>query len=240
MSKLQTLSKNCIKNFILRIDFADALPFTAISDAIKDLFVRREERQVDGFRMRFDPARGEVVPVVEKGAIRENLFIKADGCSLVLSPIDFSLVIGASSYINKSVYEDILNKLTLVEWNARRVGLRYVNLFECQKLTGVGKILNVPYSEVIKRLATCEVASRVICVQSRTTSNGHVQKVQFGIPNSGFPRRILNHDILLDIDAFYVGAIKSNECCEMVEELNHEAYDIFTELVTERQIGMMQ
>lgn len=240
MSAIQTLNKNCIKNFILRIDFANALPFTAISNAINDLFIRREERQVDGFRMRFDPARGDVVPVIEKGAIKENLFIKADGCSLVLSPIDFSLVIVATRYKDKSVYEDILNRLVSVDWKARRVGLRYVNLFECPKAVGIGKILNAPYADVVKRMVMVDSVSRAISVQSRTTDQAHVHKIQFGVPNSGFPKRISSYDILLDIDAFYIGEIKSEECSELVADLNHEAYSIFTEFVTDRQVGVMQ
>lgn len=240
MSNEQTLANNCLKQFILRIDFSGVFPCNEIAENIKDLFVRREERKVRGYRMRFNPAQGDVMPVMEQGEVLENIFVKVDGGTLTLSPIDSSLIINTNHYVDNSAYLEILNKVVSAHWNARRIGLRYINMFDCERPATVGRIFNPPYSAIVKQLIVGETVSRAVSVQSRTSDDGNISKIQFGVANSFFPKRISRCDLLLDIDAYHVGEVTSDESMGLVKQLNHDAFAVFREFITERQIGAMK
>lgn len=235
-----TLTRNCLKNFILRIDFSGTVPFDEIANAIKDMFVRREERTVKGIRMIFNPAQGDVMPIMAEDASHEDLFVKGDGSTLVLSRIDSSLVIQSLKYIDNSAYEDVLGRVVSCQWRARRVGLRYINSFSCEKNNGIAKIMKPPYAELVKKLSLGETVCRAMNVQSRITNESNINKIQFGVPNSSFPKKITRYDLLLDIDAFHVGDVESADCTALVKQLNHDAYAIFREFITDRQLGEMK
>lgn len=238
----QTLKHNCIKNFILRIDLNGSMPVAEITQKLKDDFIRMETRKVEGFTMKLDACGLQHVPDVSRDESEEFFFIKNNSNVMSLLPKQNAILINAKSYENNEEYKSTIDKLASVctQCEARRIGLRYVNVFPCQKQNAISSVFKNPFALSLRNLLKDEAISRAICVQSRRVSDDYICNIQFGIPNDGYPDIIRRFDLLLDIDAFMVGGIKGEEWPKVVSELNHAAYSAFCEIVTESKIQKMK
>lgn len=240
--EIQALTRNCIKNFILRIDLNGDMPVDEITRCLKDDFIRMETRKVAGFTMNLDTRGLQHIPAVSREESEEFYFVKSETNVMSILPKQNAVIINAKSYISNEEYKSTIDKLAQVcsQAEARRIGLRYVNVFACAKQCSISSVFNTQFAAALRGLMKSTMVNRAICVQSRKTSDDYICNVQFGLPNEGYPDIIRKYELLLDIDSFVVGGVRGGDWVSVVSGLNHAAYDVFREIVTTRKIEEMK
>ena len=160
-----------------------------------------------------------------------------NGVQLVLNSFKKIISFESRSYIDNSVYLDRMAKI-IEKINAQgqenvmssRIGMRYINLFPCEKKEGVKKILQKPNDKAIIDSLAKENLSRSVFVE-QYNYDSHYVRVQYGIINKFYPSVIRSFDITLDIDVYYGGQIPIAEWSEVIGTYNHAATAKFKEYV---------
>lgn len=227
----KTLNRNSIKSFILRIDLLQnaTLNLTAIAESLTSRFDRAEKKQVSNLTVNFTQneslfGRKETYDFV--------LVSEKNSLSMTFSEVQNAFWIESSQYKNNSVYKEIISEVIDVvtdaaeDANARRIGLRYINEFKCDKLNSVGSIFGKRIATIIKNMMGETNQTRVIGVEEYN-NEGNKLRLQYGIPNRFYPSQITVFDLLLDIDSYTESTIAFNEVEEVISELNHAAYAAF-------------
>lgn len=73
-----------------------------------------------------------------------------------------------------------------VEINSQRIGMRYINIFSCSKVSEISKILNPTDAKLIKETVVKEGIARSMIVHEYQQGD-HLVRVQYGIPNRFYP-----------------------------------------------------
>jgi uncharacterized protein (TIGR04255 family) len=152
----------------------------------------------------------------------------------------------SNSYIDNSVYVDRLaaiiekiNNQGILGLMSSRIGMRFINLFPCEKKENIKKILQKPNDKaIIDSLAKVNL-NRSVFVEQYNNGNYFV-RVQYGIFNKFYPAVIRNLDVTLDIDVYYGGLRPIAEWTEDIRTYNHAAFDKFKEYVEPSYIETMQ
>lgn len=236
----RTLTRNQIKEFILRIDYRGELPLENLSNALKSFCVRTEIREVSGVSMTISPK--SLVPKVEPTNQKEYVFVKDSQSVISVSPSNHCIVFHSSMYTDNQVYTDIVEAIACAceGITAHRIGLRYINRYSCEKESQITKVFATPYSTAVKSLLVADNVSRAICVLNQSVGDGLCCQIQFGIPNEFYPSKISVYNLLLDIDSFIFAEVLSDKWSKIIARLNHVAYDMFLKVVHSRQIELMK
>lgn len=238
----QTLPKNKITQFILRIDLPKdcTLNFRQLALDLKDDYVRFVENTEHNVHLDIDRHS-----VTERDFI--NYVLHADnGVQLILNTSQKIISFESNSYIDNSVYVSRLaaiiekiNNQGIVGLMSSRIGMRFINLFPCEKKENIKKILKKPNDKaIIDSLAKANL-NRSVFVEQYNNGNYFV-RVQYGIFNKFYPAVIRNLDVTLDIDVYYGGLRPIAEWTEDIRMYNHAAFDKFKEYVESSYIETMQ
>lgn len=233
MENNRILQNNKITHFILRIDFT------------KDI-------QID-YKMLFESLKGEFATFktelhsnynvnIDKVEVKKEDFIKyllsTPAISLKIDSFEKCITIELQQYKDKSSYIQCLTnvierlKSLDIEVNSQRIGMRYINVFSCSKVSEISKILNPIDAKFIKEAVVREGIARLMLVHEYQYGD-HLVRVQYGIPNRFYPSVIKNYDIVLDIDVYSSGQQSIDTWEESIAQFNHQAYDTFISYIKE-------
>lgn len=236
----RSLLNNRIKKFILRIDFAsnDTKSFADIINDISNLFTRLEKRTHINYNINVASEK----EVLEKQQTPDYVLIDEDqALKLTFSTFQNALFIETSNYVNNLSYkkyisavEESFNKLG-VNCLCKRIGLRFINSFQCKVPKDIVKILSKEKSKIISSVCIKNQLSRIIVQEEYNTENMKL-RVQYGIPNKYYPAVMTTYDILLDIDSFDDSSHPLEEWDEVIRLLNHSAYDVFVKSMNAQYI----
>ena len=238
----QTLPKNKITQFILRIDLPKdcTLNFRQLALDLKDDYVRFVENTEHNVHLDIDRHS-----VTERDFI--NYVLHTDnGVQLILNTSQKIISFESNSYIDNSVYVSRLaaiiekiNNQGIVGLMSSRIGMRFINLFPCEKKENIKKILKKPNDKAIIDSLAKDNLNRSVFVEQYNNGNYFV-RVQYGIFNKFYPAVIRNLDVTLDIDVYFGGLRPISEWTEDIRTYNHAAFDKFKEYVEPSYIETMQ
>lgn len=238
----KTLSKNKITQFILRIDLPKdcILDFRQLALDLKDEYVRFVENTEHNVHLNIDTQQ-----VTQRDFI--NYVLYADnGVQLLLNTSQKIISFESTSYIDNSVYVDRLasiiekiNNQGVVNLMSSRIGMRFINLFPCEKKENIKKILQKPNDKAIIESLAKENLNRSVFVEQYNYGNYFV-RVQYGIFNKFYPAVIRNLDVTLDIDVYYGGLTPIADWTEAIRTYNHAAFAKFEEYVEPNYISSMR
>lgn len=228
----RTLAKNSIKNFILRIDLIknDQLNISQIAAGISKYFDRSEKRQISRFDITVTKGSSEVKQAESFDFV---LVKEGKGISLVFSEMQNAFWLESSQYRDNTLYKDIINRTIEVmnqvdqEIKSKRIGLRYINEFKCEKPKDISMIYAKRLTSILKSMIDGSCQSRIIGMEEYN-NDGYKLRLQYGIPNKFYPSVISIFDLLLDIDSFVENTNNINEWNDVIRDLNHAAYGQFT------------
>lgn len=225
------LTRNSIKKFILRVDFMQNTDFEIreIAEAMAIHFDRIEKKQISKFHIHFTESDSELS---KQDTFDFVLISEANSVSMTFSEIQKAIWLESSQYRSKETYSDILSKTISeiskinAEMEARRIGLRYVNEFKCEKSRNIGRIFGKRLSLALKHMSSSEAQSRVIGVEEYN-NDGYKLRLQYGIPNKFYPAVITLYDLMLDIDSYFGSSCRLEDWETIIADLNHAAYERF-------------
>jgi uncharacterized protein (TIGR04255 family) len=244
MSDDKTLANNAIRSFILRIDLMGdpGADFSLLVKELSGSFARVEKRQVQHIQFNFTNTKSEVKPIEQSDYV---LISESPRYQVTFSEPQNAFYLESNQYLNNSIYKDFLGKLMDVfarnTWklNSRRIGLRYINNFDCDSEKQIQKIYGKRFSIIMKHMLLSENRNRIICVEE-CNNNGNKLRLQYGIPNKYYPANITNYDLLLDIDSYVEANYPSDEWCEVIRGLNHAAYAVFIDALNPKYLESLK
>jgi len=239
-----TLSKNEIKNFILRVDLInnDQLDIAKIAETMSEYFDRTEKKQINKFSINFTKGSSELT----KGDTFDYVLVSEEkSISMTFSETQCAFWLESNQYKDNSLYKGIMSKVVNVvdslcgEAKSRRIGLRYVNQFKCKTKRNIGKIYGKRLSSVVRAMLSGEdLQSRVIGMEEYN-DDGFKIRFQYGIPNKFYPSVIGVFDLLLDIDSFIESESGASEWEGIITSLNHAAYGKFVKEINPKYIEVL-
>lgn len=238
----RTLSNNKIKQFILKIDFFsnDVNDFASIVNDISKYFTRLEQRTHINYNVNLNQEE-----LIKEQTPDYVLIDEKRALILTLSTFQNALIIESSQYINNSSYKDILKivndaiiKLKL-EIQCKRIGMRYINSFQCKTPKDIAKVFNRDKAKTITSICQENKISRVIVQEAYNLENSKLRS-QYGIPNKFYPAVMTLYDLLLDIDSFDDTTHPFEEWDEVIRNLNHTAYDEFIKSMNPKYIESLK
>ena len=233
MENVNTLTNNGIKKFILRFDFqanAPELNFSEMMNSLSHLFDRVEQISTPNINLEL---KGEDPLVTKQNLVRYHLINADSKLMLILSPADTAFWIDSPSYKNNTTYKvlipDILNAfLTLHPKNKiKRIGMRFINEYECKDINGIRKILSKDKANSVVSMLRNNYLTRVLCQEEYNYDDSKL-RIVFGVPNKYYPSKLLNYDIVIDIDSYDESPDISIDNFGVIDNLNHRAYSAFT------------
>ncbi len=240
----KTLTKNAIKNFILRIDLikTDALNIYRIAEGMSKYFDRAEKRQISKFNITITKGISEL----KQGESFDLVLISdAKGMSMTFSEMQNAFWIESTQYRDNSVYKDTINETIEVindvskETQSKRIGLRYINEFRCEKVRDINRIYGKRLTTTLRSMIDGSNQSRIIGLEEY--NNGEYRlRLQYGIPNKFYPAVIAVFDLLLDIDSYIQDTNEVGEWNTVIRELNHAAYERFTKEINPKYLEELQ
>lgn len=225
-----TLSKNAVKQFILRMDFGilDQDSVAKIIEQIAPFFDRIEKRSVQGIKFQVDPQKADV----QRNDTQNIICVSDLNGTLTFEELAGAIVFESTKYKNKDTYLGALSELVeafiKIEFNkdCNRIGMRFINEFPCEKKENIGRIFDKRISSVIRSLISREGVSRAIAMEEGNFSD-FKSRAQFGIVNKYYPEPIRVYDLLLDIDYYIDSSMPYTQFKDAVRKLNHEAFHFF-------------
>lgn len=140
-----------------------------------------------------------------------NYTLAADnGIKLIMNTLGKSISFETTSYIDNSIVdrlESIIEKINAQEIQnvmAARIGMRFINVFPCDRKENIKRILQKPNDKAIVDSLSKQDLNRSVFVE-QYNCEGYYIRVQYGIVNKFYPAVISNLDITLDIDVYYGG-----------------------------------
>lgn len=236
----RTLDRNCVKNFILRIDLIknNMLAVSKIANAMAAYFDRIEKRQIKSFTLDFTKGNSASI---EQEVFDFVLVSETNSVSMTFSELQNAFWIECSQYKNNSVYKEIIKNLVeevlalCNETEAKRIGLRYINEFNCDKIKNINRIYGNRLSLIVKAMINENSQSRVIGMEEYN-NDGYKLRLHYGVPNKFYPSVITVCNLLLDIDSFIESKCNVNDWQEIITQLNHSAYEQFIKLISPKYL----
>ncbi|HPS86757.1 MAG TPA: TIGR04255 family protein [Spirochaetota bacterium] len=235
-----TLTKNAIKHFILKIDFSppELYKNSVIVEHLSKHFDRVEKREISNISLKFTQQESEVLRNISHDYVMVS---EAHSVNITFSDIQNAFWIESNKYTNNSIYKEMLElivnafKELFPTSQSRRIGMRYVNEFTCSKMTDIRKIFNPDVANIIKSMLRNDSIMRAIAVEEYNYTN-FKSRVQYGISNKFYPSIISTYDSILDIDCFNEIIADIDDWDNIIKELNHCAYGIFKGMLNEKYI----
>lgn len=226
------LAKNEIKNFILKVDLINdgQLEIAKIAEKMSEHFDRTEKKQINKFSINFTKGSSEVT---QGDSFDYVLVSEEKSLSMTFSEMQCAFWLESNQYKDNSLYKGIMNKVANVvedlssEVKSKRIGLRYINQFQCKTKRNISKIYGKRLSLLTRAMLNEEdLQSRVIGMEEYN-NDGFKMRFQYGIPNKFYPAVIAVFDLLLDIDSFVESESGPTEWESLISSLNHAAYGKF-------------
>lgn len=226
-----TLSKNALKQFILRIDFG-LLENSIISNIVNSIspkFDRIERRLIQGVKFKIDPQNTEV----QKQDTFDVICVSdINGIMLTFSERDGSITFESNKYKDKDTYHGILNSLIesctalKYDYSSRRIGMRFINEFTCDRKSNISKIFDKRLANIVRNMLSTDSNSRVIAMEE-STAQQYKSRVQYGVINKFYPEQIRLYDLLLDLDLYIDTPVDIIDFGEITKTLNKAAFYSF-------------
>ena len=240
----KTLNKNGIKNFVLKVDLIknDDLDLGKIAEKMSQYFDRTEKRQVSNFTINFTNVDSELSKI---SAFDYVLVSEPTNVAMTFSEIQNSFWLEATNYKNNVVYKDLIRKVSAVikslgeEVEAKRIGMRYINEFECKKASDISRIFGKRLSSILKTILKENNQIRAIGMEEYSNEELKL-RLQYGVPNKFYPSSITTYDLLLDIDSYTESNYNVNDWESIISKLNHSAYELFLKEMNEIFIGQLK
>lgn len=236
-----TLAKNEIKKFILRVDLInnEQLDIAKIAEKMSEHFDRTEKKQINRFSINFTKGSSEVT---QGDSFDYVLVSEEKSISMTFSETQCAFWLKSNHYKDNSLYKEIMSNVFKVvgslcgEVKSKRLGLRYINEFKCKTKRNISKIYGKRLSSLVRAMVSEEdMQSRVIGMEEYN-NDGFKMRFQYGIPNKFYPSVIAVFDLLLDIDSFIESESSVNEWEEIISMLNHAAYEKFVKEINPKFI----
>ncbi|WP_423933713.1 TIGR04255 family protein, partial [Chlorobium sp.] len=202
------LEHNAINKFILKIDVIKQDGYTGSETAnyMINFFDRLEKREVLNIsvNLKQDASAHEI----SDHKTYEYVLISEDsGTVMTFSDTHNIIWIECTKYKDNSAYKDIIRNLTYVlrknniNIKSKRIGLRYINKFDCENYKKISSIYGSRLSRILKLMLCGENQSRIIGVEDYNYDDYKI-RLQYGIYNKFYPAKIATYDLLLDIDCY--------------------------------------
>lgn len=225
------LSRNSISLFILRFDIVQnsKINFDLIIGDISKYFDRTEKRAQTNFELKFTTDKSELNKIESYDIVLIN---EKDRFSMTFSKSQDAFWFETPNYIDRNTYSKIVDVLlesaekNNVELLTKRIGMRFINTFNCLEPKQITKIFKLEISKFLIQRIAQENISRIIC-QDEFNCDTCKTRVQYGIPNKFYPARINNFDLLLDIDAYEDKIHELGSIKDAIVDINHCAYKSF-------------
>jgi uncharacterized protein (TIGR04255 family) len=239
-----TLTKNALKKFILRLDFGplDSQLVGKIVELISNQFERVEKRVIQGFRFEIKQKDAQI----QNQDTHDILCIsEVKGITLTFSGADGAIIFESTTYKNKDTYLGVLNSLISAletlnfQTESKRIGMRFVNEFPCDKPTKIGMIFSKSLSSITRGMLEAENASRAIAMIETTTSD-YKSRIHYGVVNKYYPEPIKVFDLLLDIDLYINTPSAPCDLDEITKTLNKAAYNLFLSCINDKYLIKMK
>jgi uncharacterized protein (TIGR04255 family) len=236
----RTLTRNAINNFILRIDLikTDRLEIPHIAAEMSKYFDRTEKRQISNVAINFTKGSSEVT---QKESFDYVLSSETKPISITFSEIQNAFWLASNQYKDNSAYKEMMDitinsvKSTCGDVESRRIGLRYINEFKCERQTSINAIYGKRLASLLKSMLVDPSQSRVIGMEEYN-KDAYKVRLQYGIPNKFYPSIITIYDLLLDIDSFVENTNTIGEWNDVIRTLNHAAYDMFSKEINPKYL----
>lgn len=239
----RTLVKNKVNQFILRIDLPKDSPLDLRQLALdlREDYVRLVESTEHNFNLNVDNYE-----VTQRDFINYTLYAE-NGIQLTINnSVEKFIAFESKTYLDNGVYidrlDDIIEKISnqgIEDISSSRIGMRYINIFPCERVDRIKRILQTPNDREITNLLRKEKLNRAVVVEEYNCGDYQV-RVQYGVFNKFYPSVIKNYDITLDIDVYYGGKISIEDWREVIRTYNHAAYAKFIEFVNPNYIEEMR
>lgn len=241
MDNNRVLLNNKISQFILRIDLTPdtKVDFKRLAEDLKGEYNSYKTELHVNYNIN-----------IEKVEINKEDFITyilGNTPSVVLKIDSFnkSIIIESLMYSDSSIYKNRLKKIIEVlksypiDVLSKRIGMRFVNTYSCEKINGVSKIFNTVESKaIINAINKQKIARAMIVEEFQNESN--LTRVQYGVPNKFYPSAITSYDMVLDIDVYSGGAESIDTWEETIDGYNHQAYDTFISYIKESYLNTLK
>lgn len=232
MNENRTLTSNKINQFILRIDFENKsqINFQQLTEVLRDYFLSYKTELRHNYNVDIRTVQ------VNKEDFLKYIFETSDNLRVELDSFEKAIIIQTGKYKDSSTYTGCLTNLIQVltemypNTTAKRIGMRFVNLFPCSKYSEVSKYLQSAPARSIRESSQNEHIARVINIHEYQYGDC-LARVQYGMPNKFFPSILTSYDVLLDIDVYSGGLQSITSWEENIRSYNHYAYDLFTAYV---------
>lgn len=237
-----TLERNKVDQFILRIDLPrnSQIDIRQLALDLEGEYTRLIKNSEHNFNLNMDTNE-----VMQRDFINYDL-IAEDGIKLTLLAGQKVIALESRTYIDNRIYIDrlksIIEKINdqgLDNVVSSRIGMRFINIFPCEKKEHIKKILQRPNDKVVCSALEKEKLNRAVIVE-QYNFNDYFVKVQYGVFNKFYPAEIKNTDITLDIDVYFGGLVPISEWSETIQIYNHAAFDMFKSYVDPSYLESMR
>lgn len=240
----KTLSKNGIKNFVLKIDLItkEELDIGKIAEKMSVYFDRTEKRQVSNFTINFTKENSEIC---KKEAFDYVLISEEKSISMTFSETGNCFLFETQNYTDNSVYKEFVKKVigvineSVEGVESKRIGMRYINDFSCGKISDVSKIFGKRLSSILKIVLREDKQIRSI-VMEEYSNDEYKLRLQYGVPNKYYPSILSVYDLRLDIDSYIQSTCTINDWEKIIKDLNHESYAIFVKEMNEKYLESLK
>ncbi len=236
-----TLAKNEIKNFILKVDLINdgQVEIAKIAEKMSEHFDRTEKKQLNKFSINFTKGSSEVT----QGDTFDYVLVSEEkSISMTFSETQCAFWLESNQYKDNSSYKGIMNKVVNVvkslssEVKSKRIGLRYINQFQCKTKRNIGKIYGKRLSSLVRTMLSEEDMQTRVIGMEEYNNDGFKMRFQYGIPNKFYPSVIAVFDLLLDIDSFVESESGATEWEGLITNLNHAAYGKFVKEINPKYL----
>lgn len=232
----RTLSRNGIKQFLIRIDLASdcKISLELLANTLAPQFKGLIKQVIPNINVNLDAAE------VKKEDLIHYIITVDTGIAIKLDPTKNSIIFESNHYTNNLIYkthiDTIIESLRAISnndsINATRIGMRYINYYTLSKPQQIKNVFQTNHARSIETSLHKPNISRCVNVEEFTTGSYQI-RVQYGIPNSYYPKVITTHDLLLDIDIYHIGQQNIADWTNSIKEYNHAAYQMFDSYIKE-------
>lgn len=239
----QTLRKNCIEQFILRIDIIqdDSIDIGNVLAEISKSFDRLEKKSVQNYMINFTQDKLDT----EKIETFDYVWVSDNELTLTYSQSQNAFIFIIINYMNSEIYKKYLSLLitTLhdkkINITAKRIGMRFVNSFKCSKKLDIAKIYGKRLTTIVNAMMNNSNPTRLIGVEEKKFGDDSI-RLQYGITNKFYPAEISVIDLLLDIDSYIEDSITVDLWESTTSRLNHLAYNEFIREINPKYLGELK
>jgi len=241
----RTLTKNNVRSFVLKIDLIKNknLHLNKVVEKLSAHFDRTEKRLVSNFIVNFTNADSKIS---QDNTYDYVLTSESRNISMTFSDTQSAFWLETSSYKNNTVYKEIIKQTIDIikdcsdDVESKRIGLRYVNEFECKQQNDIKRIFDKRLSTIVKNMLSSDNLIRTIGMEEYNTEDQNFLRLQYGIPNKFYPSKLAMYDLLLDIDSYSSTTNNINDWEQLISTLNHSAYNIFKTTLNEKFLDKLK